>query len=118
MKLKRILGYIILLLHNLIIPLLFILFIYTNNKCLLYLIIFYFSMVIVSWMIFGCCLLTIYENYLLEQPTVRYSSGQDRGYTSTQIEKIFGTSTELTHKIATSIPFYMVFFALLKKYFI
>ena len=118
MKLKNILGYIILILHSLSIPLLFLLFIYTNNIMLLYLILFYFSMVIVSWMFFGCCLLTIFENYLLEQKTVRYNSGQNRSYTSIQIERILGTSTELTQKVATSIPFFMTFLVLLKKYFI
>ncbi len=118
MNIKNIFGYILLILHNMIIPLSFILFLYTNNIIFLYLILCYFSMVVVSWMIFGSCLLTIFENNLLDQKTIRYNSGQNRSYTSIQIEKILGTSTTTTHKIAISIPLFMIFAVLTKRYFL
>ncbi len=118
MNIKNIFGYILLILHNMIIPLSFILFLYTNNVIFLYLILCYFSMVVVSWMIFGSCLLTIFENNLLDQKTIRYNSGQNRSYTSIQIENILGTSTTTTHKIAISIPLFMIFAVLAKRYFL
>ncbi len=118
MNIKNIFGYILLILHKMIIPLSFILFLYTNNVIFLYLILCYFSMVVVSWMIFGSCLLTIFENNLLDQKTIRYNSGQNRSYTSIQIENILGTSTTTTHKIAISIPLFMIFAVLAKRYFL
>jgi hypothetical protein len=62
---KKILGYSILIIHSIILPTTFILLLFFKNFIIDYLILLYFTIVILGWIIFGNCILTPLENYLL-----------------------------------------------------
>jgi hypothetical protein len=51
---------------------------------------------------------------MLDKKTITYDTGQNRSYTSIQIQKMLGTNESFTQKIAMSLPFFIILFILLK----
>ena len=108
--LKKILGYSIIFIHCITIPISIYIIIFVNNFYLNYLILLYFTLIVLQWIIFGNCLLSPIENYLLGEENKNKKSP-----ITIYFEKY--VSTSLIELYLTYLPFVIILSILIKLFY-
>ena len=123
---KKFFGNLIIIFH--IIPLIIILLIivllllnFKINLLISYFILLYGTIVIIGWVIFGYCILTPLENYLLENQK-NYNDGSLKSHVITVTEKYLKINETYLYYCIIFITIFLIIFSLLhiliKKYYI
>ena len=113
LNIKKILGYSIMYIHSFfsIFVLYIILFSY-NFKLLIFVLL--FTLIIVSgWVLFGNCILTPLENYLLEK-NIKYESGDERSVITYYLEKYTFFNKQQIYNFFIYLQIFVVFITLIK----
>jgi hypothetical protein len=113
---KKCIGYSIVILHELPIILtlfciILILFNFKINKIISYYIVVFTTLVIIGWCIFGNCILTPLENYLLSHDE-KYDDGTQRSHITIIIEKCFNISQNQIYYFCTYLQVFVIAFFL------
>ena len=77
MNIKKIFGYFIIFLHIIILPFSLIVYFFVNNFYIIFLLIIYYTISIIGWIIYGVCILTPIENFLIDCK-LKNEDGTDR----------------------------------------
>jgi hypothetical protein len=112
---KKFLGYLFLFLH--ILPLIIIILLailimlnFKIKKIISYIIVIYSTIIIIGWIIFGNCVLTPLENYLLSS-SLKYKDNTSRSYITVIIEKYSNLNdTQIYYFFVYLQIFIMIFF--------
>jgi hypothetical protein len=83
---KKILGYSIIFVHSIIIPISLYILLFIRDFYSNFILLVYTTLVIINWIVLGNCILTPIENYLLKNEK-KYNDGSDRSIISVFIEK-------------------------------
>ena len=115
---KKILLYIIKILH--IIFLVVSLFgpYLTNNYKFLLILLFLYMVTMTQWYMIGKCFLTNIEYELEGTKIKKYSDGSDKSFMTTFIEKNFGLSEKIIKNIFVLIPLFNFIICLIKLYYL
>ena len=117
MNIKKILGYLILFLHGVSLPISIIIFTFFNFVLIDYLILIYFSFVLIGWILFGNCILTPLENYLLSKKET-YNDNTERSRITIFLENTLKIDTNTIYIFCTILPVIIIFIVLIKLLFV
>jgi hypothetical protein len=112
---KKILGYLILIIHSIILPTTFIL-LFFKNFIIDYLILLYFTIVILGWIIFGNCILTPLENYLLGKKEY-YDDNTERSRITIFLEDNLKINKNIIFYFFVFLPMIIITIILFKIYY-
>lgn len=115
MNLKKIIGYILVFLHSISIPLTLIIILFIKNFYINYILLVYFTILIFGWVFFGNCILTPLENYLLGHD-ISYDDGTTKSHIILILEKYTGLTTKQVYLALTYLPIFVIFIFLIKFY--
>lgn len=115
MNLKKILGYILIFLHSISIPLTLIIIFFIKNFYINFILLIYFTILIFGWIFFGNCILTPLENYLLNE-NISYNDGTTKSHIIVMFEKYTSLKTKQIYLALTYLPIFLIFILLVKFY--
>lgn len=104
LEIKKAYGITIFIMHLISIPIAFLLILLLNNIYFFYLILNYYNLTIISWIIFGNCLVTPIENYLLDIKPVLYPDGSEVSMITINLEKITSIDKNYFNLFFTYLP--------------
>jgi hypothetical protein len=110
---KKILGYIVILLHFSMLPIALYLLIYSQYFIYSYILLVFFTIILINWFLFGYCILTPIENYLLD----RKKSYENNSALIIYIEKYLKISNKTINLLITIFPSFIISIILLKIYY-
>jgi hypothetical protein len=110
---KKIFGNFLVILHYSILPISISILIYYECSIYLLLLLLCFTSIIINWIIFGYCIFTPIENYLLEKDEPYENNSAMASY----IEKYLNIDKNLINNMITFFPLVMIFLILLKIYY-
>ena len=115
MNLKKILGYFIIFIHIIILPFSLIAYFFINNFYINFLLIIYYTISIIGWIIYGACILTPIENYLIGC-NLKNEDGTERSQTLDFICKYANLNLKYIKKFTIHIPSIIITILLIKIY--
>lgn len=113
---KRILGNFILFIHSISLPIAIIIIIFFKNFIINFLILIYFTLVIIGWILLGNCFLTPLENYLLNKKEI-YDDETERSQISIFLEDNLKIPKNYLYYFFTFLPIVLIFIILIKIYY-
>jgi hypothetical protein len=113
---KKILGYLLLFIHAISLPIAIILIIFLKNFIIDYLILLYFTIIIIGWILFGNCFLTPIENYLLNKKEF-YNDNTERSRITILLEDTLKINKNIIFYFFTFLPIIVIFVIIIKIYY-
>ncbi len=110
---KKLLGYIIFILHNLIYVFVIYITFFSNKFKLLLFVLIFVLIIIGGWVLFGDCLLSPLENYLLEK-NITYENGKEKSMISYIFEKLNIVNKDYIFNFFIYLQSFLVIIVLIK----
>ena len=113
MDFLKIFGYLILILHGMILPISIFISLFIQNFYINFFILLYYTFILFGWLIFGNCILTPLENKLLGK-NEKYENGSERSGITIFIEKYTNLDKNTIYLIFSISPLFVISIILCK----
>ena len=115
MELSKILGYFILILHGMILPISIFISLFIQNFYINFFILLYYTFILFGWLIFGNCILTPLENKLLRKNEL-YNNCSERSGLTIFVENYTNLDKNTIYLLFTFLPLVFISIIIYKIY--